>query len=511
MEKNELLTAISCQGPFINIFINKQRLMQLTLKQVFEARETFGQNKSGEGKKVVVEYSSPNIAKPFHAGHLRGTIIGNFVVHALKANDYETISMNYLGDWGKQYGLLAVGYQELGLGDDAKLEENPIQHLFEVYVAVNATAGADPTIHDRAREYFKRMEDGDEDALAVWQRFRNLSIVHYKETYGRLGVSFDIYSGESQVNDGTTRAAQLLADSKLLLESDGAKIIDLEQCGLGKAVIIRRDGTPLYLTRDIGAAMTRFEEHHFDKMIYIVGSQQDQHLAQLFKILELLGMDWGKRCQHINYGMVKGMSTRKGTGMSTRKGTVVFLDDILNETRDFMHTQMKENPEKYAQIEDPDRVADIIGMSAVIIQDFGARRIKDYAFDWKRNLSFEGDTGPYLQYAHARLCSIERKSGLPIQLDADLSLLSEPCAIEIIEHLAQYPDQVRQAADTLEPVNLTSYCFKLCRAISSALDILNVMRADPDVAQARMLLFWAARVTLGNALRILGLQPLERM
>ncbi|KAI8869769.1 arginyl-tRNA synthetase [Ramicandelaber brevisporus] len=444
MEKNELLTAISCQGPFINIFINKQRLMQLTLKQVFETRETFGQNNSGAGKRVLVEYSSPNIAKPFHAGHLRGTIIGNYVVNVLKANGYKTISMNYLGDWGKQYGLLAVGYQELGLGDDAKLKEDPIQHLFEVYVAVNKAAEVDPAIHDAARAYFKRMEDGDVQALQLWQRFRDLSIVRYKDTYSRLGVSFDVYSGESQVNEATSRAANMLTESGLLQDSDGAKIINLEQYKLGTTVITRSDGTPLYLTRDVGAAIARDEEFHFDKMIYVVGNQQDQHLTQLFKILELIGLeDLSKRCEHINYGMVKGMATRKGE--------VKFLDDILNETREKAHNQMKKNPVKYAQIEDPEYVSDIVGMSAVIIQDFGARRIKDYEFNMERNLSFEGDTGPYLQYTHARLCSIERNSDISVSLNVDLSLLTESCVADIIKLIDQYPEQVYQAAETLEP------------------------------------------------------------
>jgi arginyl-tRNA synthetase len=347
------------------------------------------------------------------------------------------------------------------------------------------------------------MEEGDEEALALWRRFRDLSIVKYKETYARLNIQYDVYSGESQVGEGMRRALDMLKEMNLLEDSDGAKVIDLTKYKLGSTIVTKKDGTTLYLTRDIGAAMERYEKFKFDRMVYVVASQQDLHLKQLFKVIELMKFPWADKLQHINFGMV--------TGMSTRKGTVVFLDQILNETKEKMHEVMRKNEHKYAQIEHPEQVADEIGMSAVKIQDNAARRIKNYEFDWERMFSFEGDTGPYLQYAHARLCSIERKSGASINPKADISLLVEPTAQDLIKTLGQYPDLVKSLPNGAEPCNVVTYAFKLSHDVSSAFESLWVMGAEEKLAEARMLLYWSARITLGNALRLLGLKPLERM
>ncbi|CAO3671530.1 unnamed protein product [Umbelopsis ramanniana] len=486
---------------FMNFKVNASKLYNNVLRIISEQKENYGRNDSGQGKTVVVEYSSPNIAKPFHAGHLRSTIIGCFIRNVYDANGWKTISMNYLGDWGKQYGLLAVGYERYG--SEEALIKDPINHLFHVYVNINRDAEADPTIHDEARAYFKRMEDGDEEALSLWRRFRDLSIVKYKETYARLNIEYDVYSGESQVGEGMKRALDMLHEMNLLQDSDGAKIIDLSKYKLGSTVVTKKDGTTLYLTRDIGAAMERYEKYKFDRMIYVVASQQDLHLKQLFKTMELMKFPWADRLQHINFGMV--------TGMSTRKGNVVFLDQILEDTKEKMHDVMRKNEAKYAQIEHPDQVADEVGISAVKIQDNAARRIKNYEFDWERMFSFEGDTGPYLQYAHARLCSIERKASVPINPNADISLLVEPTAHDLIRTIGQYPDLVKSLTNGLEPCNVVTYAFKLSHDVSSAFESLWVMGAEEKLAEARMLLYWSARITLGNALRLLGLKPLERM
>jgi len=501
IENDDDIVAVSSEAIFLNFKVNAAKLYQNVLNIISEQKENYGRNNSGEGKTVVVEYSSPNIAKPFHAGHLRSTIIGCFIRNVYDANGWKTISMNYLGDWGKQYGLLAVGYERYG--SEEALVHDPINHLFHVYVSINRDAEADDTIHNQARAYFKRMEDGDEEALALWRRFRDLSIDKYKETYARLNIEYDVYSGESQVGDGMKRALDMLHEMNLLQESDGAKIIDLSKYKLGSTVVTKKDGTTLYLTRDIGAAMERYEKFKFDRMIYVVASQQDLHLKQLFKTIELLKFPWADRLQHINFGMV--------TGMSTRKGTVVFLDQILQETKEKMHEVMRKNEAKYAQIENPEDVADEIGISAVKIQDNAARRIKNYDFDWERMFSFEGDTGPYLQYAHARLCSIERKSNVTINPNADVSLLVEPTAQDLIRTIGQYPDLVKSLTNGLEPCNVVTYAFKLSHDVSSAFESLWVMGAEEKLAEARMLLYWSARITLGNALRLLGLKPLERM
>ncbi|KAJ1930673.1 arginyl-tRNA synthetase [Tieghemiomyces parasiticus] len=492
----------SAAGPFINFRINRPQLAKLVLDEVYERKETFGTNDSNRGKRAIVEFSSPNIAKPFHAGHLRSTIIGNFVRNALIANGWEVIAMNYLGDWGKQYGLLAVGFERYG--SDEALAADPIHHLYEVYVKINRDAEEDPAIHDQARVYFRRMEDGDETALALWKRFRDMSIEKYHATYDRLNINFDVYSGESQVTYGMKQAMDLLESHGLVEESEGAKIIDLEKYKMGKAVLQKKDGTTLYLTRDIGAAIERWDKYKFDTIFYIVASQQDLHLQQLFKILQLLELPYADRFKHINFGLV--------TGMSTRKGTAVFLQDMLEQTKEKMHDVMRANEDKYAQIEDPERVADVVGMSAITVQDMSAKRIRNYDFNWQRMFSFEGDTGPYLQYAHARLCSVERNSALTVRRDdVDLTLLSETAAQDLLDHIARYPALVASLPGQFEPVNVVGYAFKLSHLVSSAYEVLRVNGAPADVAQARLLLYWAARITLGNAMRMVGLVPLERM
>ncbi|SAL95703.1 hypothetical protein [Absidia glauca] len=488
-------------GPFLNYRINTRLLIKHTIELASARVEAYGGNASGAGKKAIVEFSSPNIAKPFHAGHLRSTIIGSFIRNVYAANGWEVIAMNYLGDWGKQYGLLAIGFSRHG--DESKLQQDPIKHLYDVYVQINRDAEEEPTIHDEARAYFKKMEDGDETALALWRRFRDLSIVKYQEVYGRLNIEFDVYSGESQVTKGMEEAMAMLQSTGLLQESQGAKVIDLEKYKLGVSVVQKSDGTTLYITRDIGAAKERFEKYKFDKMIYVVAAQQDLHLKQLFKTLELMGFEWADRVEHVNFGMVQGMSTRKGT--------VVFLEDILDEAQEVMHDQMRKNEAKYAEIPEPLRVADEIGISGVKIQDNAARRVKNYAFDRNRMFSFEGDTGPYIQYAHARLCSIERKSGLKVKLDADTNLLTEEGALNIMRTVAQYPDLVKSLMNAYEPCNVVTFAFNLSHEISAVFDTLWVRGADPAVADARLLMYWCARVTLGNAMRLLGLRPLERM
>ena len=484
--------------------------------QVLKEASHYGESKVGEGKKVLVEFSSPNIAKPFHAGHLRTTIIGNFIRNLYKSQGYSTIAMNYLGDWGKQYGLLAVGFTRFG--NEELLLQDPIKHLFEVYVKVSAAAEADSTLHDEARDYFRKMELGHEENLQLWRKFRDLSICKYKELYKRLNIEFDVYSGESFYEEGMKKSIERLKSHSLLEESKGAQIVDLSADKLGKAVIVKTDGATLYLTRDIAAAEGRFEEFKFDKMIYVIASEQDLHMKQLFKILSLMKFEWADRLEHINYGMV--------LGMSTRKGNVVFLEDIIEESKAQMHAVMKSNEAKYAQIENPDETAEILAMSAIIIQDMAARRIKDYTFSMERMTSFEGDTGPYLQYAHSRLCSVERKLGLEsevglrldsaIQQDSiesavDFSLLTEPEALDLAFLLSRYPNVLSEALRSLEPCVLVTYLMSVSHAVSNAWEKLWVMGQEAQLQTARLALYRAARFTICNGLLILGIRPLERM
>ena len=353
------------------------------------------------------------------------------------------------------------------------------------------------------------MEDGDPEALKLWKRFRELSIEKYIDTYARLNIKYDVYSGESQVSqESMQRALKLFEEKGLTHEDKGAELIDLTKFNkkLGKVIVKKSDGTTLYITRDVGAAIDRYEKYHFDKMIYVVASQQDLHIAQLFEILKQLGFEWASSLQHINFGMV--------LGMSTRKGTVVFLDNILEETKDKMHEVMKKNEAKYAQVENPDEVADLIGISAVMIQDMQSKRINNYEFKWERMLSFEGDTGPYLQYAHSRLRSVERNAAniTPDKwVDADFSLLTEPQAALLIRILAQYPDVLRNAMKTNEPATVVTYLFKLTHQVSSCYDVLWVAGQSDELATARLALYAAARQVLYNGMCLLGLTPVERM
>jgi arginyl-tRNA synthetase len=361
---------------------------------------------------------------------------------------------------------------------------------------------------DEARAFFARMEGGDEEAVALWKRFRELSIEKYKETYSRLNIEYEVYSGESQVSkESMETAAKIMKEKGVSKESDGAVIVDLTKHSkkLGKAVIQKKDGTSLYLTRDIGAAMERYEKYKFDKMIYVVASQQDLHLQQLFKILDLLGFEWASKCEHVNFGMV--------LGMSTRKGTVVFLDDILAEARDSMHEVMQKNEDKYKQVTDPEFVADTVGKTGVMIQDMSGKRINNYKFEMQRMISFEGDTGPYLQYAHARLCSIMRKADVPIEKikTAELSKLTESHATNLVRCLAQYPDVLQNTLKTLEPTTVVTYLFKMTHLLSSSYDVLRVLGAEEDIMLARLALYESARQVLNNGMKLLGLTPVDRM
>ncbi|KAB8273832.1 hypothetical protein BDV30DRAFT_210121 [Aspergillus minisclerotigenes] len=549
--ESDLVLPPTCVGIHLVFFFKPQPLTHTVVSRILKEKAAYGTNgnqglrdpsdPSKGQKKIIVEFSSPNIAKPFHAGHLRSTIIGGFLANLYTVMGWDVIKMNYLGDWGKQYGLLANGYKQFG--SEEALNKDPINHLFDVYVKINNVVAqqegpikelkeqikakkeknedvseleqelqklVDASEDESARRYFKSMEDGNEEALGLWRRFRDLSIQKYRQTYARLNIDFDVYSGESQIkNESMTAAYETMEKAGVSEKSEGAVIVDFTKHGakkLGKAIIIRKDGTPLYLTRDIGAITEREEAYHFDKMIYVVAMQQDLHLAQLFKITELMGhKDLASRCQHVNFGMVRGMSTRKGT--------VKFLDDILGDVRDKMHEVMKKNEEKYQQVENPEETADILGITSVMVQDMSGKRINGYDFNLDAMTSFEGDTGPYLQYAHARLCSIIRKSELNVEElgSANLDLLTETHATDLARMLSQWPDVLLNTTRTLEPCTILQYLFKMTHTLSSSYEVLKVVGSEPELKKARMALYESARQVLYNGMRVVGLSPVSRM
>ncbi|KAK4214278.1 arginine--tRNA ligase, cytoplasmic [Rhypophila decipiens] len=526
---------------FLSFFVRGAPIIESVIPMIRQSGSEYGHNKflglkdpkdASQGKKrIIVEFSSPNIAKPFHAGHLRSTIIGGFIANLYEGAGWDVIRMNYLGDWGKQYGLLALAFEKYG--DDELLQKDPINHLFTLYVRINQEmtlekekieerkkAGEDVTeleaqsLDEEARRYFKKMTDRDEAALAQWKRFRDLSIVRYKDTYARLNIHFDEYSGESRVSETEMdRVGKEMEEKGICQEDKGAMLVDFQKLipgkegkRLEKPLVRKRDGTALYLTRDISELLGRHEKYKFDKMIYVVASAQDLHLKQLFKIIELLGhKDIADKCQHINFGLV--------LGMSTRKGTVKFLDDILRDVADKMHETMKKNEDKYKQVEDPVGTADTLGISSVMVQDMSGKRINNYTFNMEAMTSFEGDTGPYLQYAHARVSSIKRRAGLSDDeiASADLSLLTEPHAVNIVRLLAQWPDTVKNTLNSLEPTTVLTYLFKMTHALSSSYDHLQVVGSERELMKARMALYDAAHIVLGNGMRLLGLSPVNRM
>ncbi|PFH61430.1 hypothetical protein XA68_17416 [Ophiocordyceps unilateralis] len=530
-------------GPFIQFFFKPGPLTKTVIPMALSHSSDFGanpalglkdQNDPSKGRKrMVLEYSSPNIAKPFHAGHLRSTIIGGFLSNLYRAAGWDVIAINYLGDWGKQYGVLALGFEKYG--SEAELEQDPINHLFQVYVKISkdvedekqaaeamkaegkedeAQKILDSGLDEQARRYFKKMTEGDHQALTLWRRFRDFSIERYKQTYARLNIHFDEYSGESKVSEEDMHtASKKMKEMGLAEEHEGALLVDFvknvpgkEGKQLGKAILRKKDGTALYLTRDISELLNRAQKYEFDHMIYIIASAQDLHVKQFFKIVDMMGYkDIAAKCQHISFGLVQGMSTRRGT--------VKFLDDILRDVGDHMHEVMKKNEDKYNQVEDPVKTADILGISSVMVQDMLGKRINGYKFDLQRMTSFEGDTGPYLQYAHARLCSITRKAGLSTEdiASADLSLLTEPMAVNLVRVVSQWPDVVQNTIKTLEPTTILTYLFKMTHTLSTSYTHLRIVGSEADVMKARMALYDAARIVLCNGMRLLGLSPLERM
>ncbi|KAF9226346.1 arginyl-tRNA synthetase [Gyrodon lividus] len=514
-QPDDFISSITHDKQFLHFQLNTASLIREVLNQIHaltynspSGKPSYGTNTSGAGKKIVIEFSSPNIAKSFHVGHLRSTIIGAFLVNLYKACGWDVTSVNYLGDWGTQFGMIASAFEKYGSQEE--LSKNAIKHLYDVYVKVTKDAEADPNVKIEAAKWFKRMEDGDESALANWREWRELSINKYIEEYERLNISFDRYTGESEVGkEWMDKAVERLDQLGLISDAKGAKLVDLEKWKLGKAVLRKADGTSIYLTRDIAGAIERWEKYQFDKMIYVVASQQDLHLAQFFQILKLMEFPWANRLEHVNYGMV--------LGMSTRKGTAVFLDQIIKEATLVMHEQMKRNEEKYNSIVDPEYVSQEVGITGIKIQDMAAKRINNYTFNWDRMLSFEGDTGPYLQYAHVRLTSMERKNPellpLPPPAQIDTSSLSESGhARDITLLLGSYPDIVKTALKTHEPSGVVTFAFRLAHAISSAWETL-VVKGEQDLekARARLWLYICARDVLGAAMQLLSIRPLERM
>ncbi|KAL9100471.1 MAG: hypothetical protein Q9163_004161 [Psora crenata] len=525
-------------GIHLQIFFAPEVLPQILLPYLLDQASSYGHDDTlgyhntkdqvAGRKKVIVEFSSPNIAKEFHAGHLRSTIIGAYIANLYKSMGWDVVKMNYLGDWGKQFGLVAVGWKKFGSED--LIERDPLGHLLDVYIRINKLFQVEKAaikaakdrkedtsqlesqgIHGERNAFFSRLEAREPEALALWKRFREISIQRYIGVYARLNIAFDIYSGESQVDPKTIdRVQSILTEKGVLQEDNNALIIDFKRYGskgLDIAIVRNRQGTTTYLLRDVAAVIERAEKYHFDKMIYVVSSEQDVYLKRVFKTVELMGfVDLAKKLEHVNFGKVEGMSSRLGQ--------VELLSGILDRCGDAMHSVMKKNEVKYQQVDDPQKISDTLGITAVMVQDMSGKRIHNYPFDIDRMMQPIGDTGPYLQFSHARLSSILRKCGYTRGdlVAADFSLLKEQHIIDTLRLLAQYPDVTHNAFQTLEPTTILTYLFKLNHMISSGYEVVRVIDIPegPDVSRARAAYYECARQVLDNGLRLLGITPVER-
>lgn len=455
-----------------------------------------------EVKKVLVEYSSPNIAKPFHVGHLRSTLVGNFVGNIHEAVGHEVTRLNYLGDWGTQFGLLAAGMEATNSTmDDVK--EDPIKKMVDIYVKANKLAEENPEFATKAREAFSKLERGDEELTNQWKLLREYTIRELERTYKRLNIQFDVFHGEAMYGmDKNNQVIRDMVDKDLLkMDRVGKQVVELGKDNL--VTVIKSDGSSLYISRDIAAAVDRKRKFNFDKMCYVVDSSQASHFNNLFQILGLLGHCWSSTCSHVMFGKI--------LGMSTRKGTMVYLSDVLDEARDMMLEQQDKSPNTKVLEEDRRAVADCVGISAVIVNDLKQRRRKDYKFVWEQFLNHRGDTGVKLQYTHARLNSLIEKSGVEVDPTCCTSTLVEPAATDLVVLLAQWDEALADSYHQLEPCVIVQYLFSLANSTSKALKVLPVKGSAQDVAQARTLLFHCVKITLAEGLKLLGIQPLDRM
>ena len=493
---------------YVNMFISRENMAQQVVSQVLADGENYGRSTIGEGKKVIVEYSSPNIAKPFHIGHIRSTVIGNSIYKIYDFLGYDTIRINHLGDYGTQFGKMICAYRRWGSKED--VEREPIKSLLSYYTKFHEEAEKDPSLDDEARAIFTRLEHGEPEEVELWQWFREESLKEFNRVYKMLGIEFDSYNGESFYSDKMPRIVQELADSGIMEKDQGANIVRLDEYGLSPALITKSDGSTLYITRDIAAAVYRKETYDFYKNIYVVASQQNLHFQQWFKVLELMGYDWAKDCVHVPFGLV---SLESGT-MSTRKGKVVFLEDVLNgavdKTREII---IEKNPD--LDEESIEEIAKAVGIGAVVFNELSNYRIKDYVFSWDHVLNFEGETGPYVQYTHARLCSIMRKAGEETVAAAaagfDASKLTGDSAHRLITLIYQLPEVILEAGEKYEPSMVTRHIVDIAQAANKYYHDEHILVDDEAEKTARVALVTAAETAIRNGLGLLGMKAPERM
>ncbi|HEL1578893.1 arginine--tRNA ligase [Streptococcus suis] len=491
---------IVATGPYVNFFLDKAAISHQVLTDVITEKDQYGKLNIGQGRNVTIDMSSPNIAKPFSVGHLRSTVIGDALANIHEKLGYKPIRINHLGDWGKQFGMLIVAYKLWG--DKAAVEADPISELLKLYVRINAEAEEKPELDDEARQWFKKLEDGDPEAHELWQWFRDESLVEFNRIYDKLDVTFDSYNGEAFYNDKMDEGIQILEEKGLLQESKGARIVDLESYNLPPALIMKTDGATLYITRDMATAMYRKRTYDFVKSIYVVGQEQINHFKQLKAVLKEMDFDWSDDMTHITFGLV----TKDKKKLSTRKGNIILLEPTLDEAISRALTQIEaKNPD----LENKEEVAHAVGVGAVKFYDLKTDRDNGYDFDLEAMVSFEGETGPYVQYAYARIQSILRKANFVPSAENDYKL-ADAESWDIIKHIQNFSNVVERAGDKFDPSLIAKYAINLAQAFNKYYAHTRILDESPE-RDSRLALAYATGLVLKEALRLLGVKAPEKM
>lgn len=488
-------------GPYVNFFLDKVATSNQVLKTVFDLEGAYGDNMDGQGAKVTIDMSSPNIAKPMSMGHLRSTVIGNALANITAKNGYAPVKINHLGDWGTQFGKLIYAYKAWGSEEEVK--SDPIATLLKYYVEFHEKAKENDSLNDEGRAWFKKLEDGDEEAHRLWQWFRAESLKEFSEIYDRLDITFDSFNGEAFYNDKMDKVVDLLEEKNLLVESQGAQIVDLSHINpnLTPAMIKRSDGATLYMTRDLAAALYRKETYDFAKSLYVVGGEQREHFVQMKAVLSLMGFEWSDDIEHIAFGLI----TFNGKKMSTRKGDVVLLKDVLDDAHELA---LKQIQEKNPALDDKDTVAEEVGAGAVVFHDLMNDRTNNFDFNLEEVVRFEGDTGPYVQYTNARAKSILRKTS--VQLASDDLNLTDPATWDIITTLNNFPKTVQRAWQQREASIIAKYALNLSRAFNKYYANSKILTEDVQL-NARLVLVKSVSIVLTESLRLLGVKAPEEM
>lgn len=496
---------IEIVGGYLNIYINKASLAETVLKEVAQQQEKYGSSNIGMGKNVVIDYSAPNIAKPFHIGHLRSTVIGGALYKIYNFLGYNSVGINYLGDWGLQFGKVMAGYDMWK--DEYDFSQSEIQAILKIYVRFCQEEKEKPELTELAREYFKRLEDGEEKEVETWKWIRRISLENYQKTYNLLNSKFDSYNGESYYNDKMDAVVDELREKGLLKESEGAQVVDLSEYDMPPCIIITSAGTTIYATRDLASLKDRINKYDFDKAIYVVGNEQRLHFKQVFKVLELMGYpEYARKCEHVPFGLVVD---KDGEKIGSRKGNSVFLEDILKEA---IQKVEKIIDEKNPGLEDKGEVARKVGVGAIIFNDLSNSRIKDEIFDWDMLLNFQGETGPYIQYIYVRTRSLLEKAGyVPDLENINFSKLQEKEAVETLKLLYRFNEFVTLAADKNEPSIISRYLIDVAQNFSTFYNEHKIITEDKTVQDARLALTYAVGTVLKSGVTLLGMEMPNKM